>query len=122
MGLTFVYTEIARKLNSTKRHQHKFLVDSGALYSVVDHKVLEKIRVKPLQKQIFTLADGTQTELPIGFATFFYEDTYCQSPVVFGPGKKSSHFLLGATTLQALGLLINPLEQKLTALTSQTSN
>ncbi|RLG71311.1 MAG: hypothetical protein DRO11_04780 [Methanobacteriota archaeon] len=37
----------------------EFLVDSGAVYSVVPKKVLEKLGIKPLAEQEFRLANGS---------------------------------------------------------------
>lgn len=58
MGLVYIMAKIANPAVSKKVSKQKFLVDSGALYSVVPEKVLKRLEIKPESKMAFTLANG----------------------------------------------------------------
>ncbi len=89
----------------------RFLVDSGAVYSVVPKSALTELGIKPHSKQQFTLANGDTIERELGDALFEYGGRRGASPVIFGePG--DSH-LLGMVTLEALGLMLDPLRREL---------
>lgn len=91
-------------------NQMRFLVDSGIAYSVIPVEVLKKLGIKPVDRQTFLLANGEEVEKQIGEARFFFRKKGRVSPVVFGdPGV----YLLGATTLENLGLILDPLSREL---------
>ena len=89
----------------------EFLVDSGALYSVVPSAVLRKLGIKPLAAQEFRLADGSAITRKKGIALFKYQDRIGGADVIFGEEGDSQ--LLGAFTLEALGLALDPLRREL---------
>lgn len=111
MGITLIRAKIRNPQNPTKELEEEFLVDSGAVYSVVSQEKLAKLNIKPHRKQEFTLADGTKIEREIGDAIFELEGLKAASPVVFG--KKGDSLLLGVFTLEALGLILDPFQRKL---------
>lgn len=87
-----------------------FLVDSGAVFSVVPTSVLKKLGIKPVDKQTFNLANGEVVEKQIGNASFEYQHKLRSSPVVFG---EEGIFLLGAVTLESLGVILDPINREL---------
>ena len=97
------------KPNVTK--ELEFLVDSGAIYSVVPSAVLRKLGIKPLATQEFRLADGSSIKRRKGGALFRYENRVGVADVIFG--QKGDSLLLGAFTLEALGLALDPLRREL---------
>lgn len=111
MGITLTRATIKNPQFPKKETELDFLVDSGAIYSVVPREYLEKLGMKPHRKQEFTLADGTKIEREIGDAIFELEGIRAASPVVFG--KKGDSLLLGVFTLEALGLILDPFNRKL---------
>ena len=88
----------------------KLLVDSGATYSVIPKKDLKKLGVKPDSEQQFTLANGKTITKSVGEARFSWKDHHRTAPVVFG---EDDVYLLGATTLEAMGLVLDLLNRKL---------
>lgn len=111
MGLTHVQMGIANPARPSKFIRQRFLVDSGAIYSVVQKSVLAKLGIKPHSKQQFTLANGDTIERELGDALFEYRGRRGASPVIFGkPGDSN---LLGMVTLEALGLMLDPLRREL---------
>ena len=49
-----------------------FLLDSGAIHSVVPATVLDRLGIEPLDTQVFMLADGTKVTRRKGVAVFRY--------------------------------------------------
>jgi len=92
---------------STKEH---FLIDSGAVYSVMPTEVLKKLNIKPTDTQKFTLTNGEVIEKKVGNALFQYLGKLRSSPVVFGD---KGIFLLGAVTLESLGMILDPINREL---------
>jgi predicted aspartyl protease len=89
----------------------KFLVDSGALYSVVPAPVLRRLAIKPGKTKAFILADGAEVKRPLGQALFRLNGEEAASPVIFGePGDS---ILLGSLSLEALGFMLDPLKREL---------
>ncbi len=111
IGLTFLEIEIGNPANPTKTERLEFLIDSGAIYSVVPERVLKKLGIKPVAKEEFFLANGEKISRKKGIALFKYGDKIGGADVIFGEPEDST--LLGAFTLEALGLMLDPLRREL---------
>ena len=111
MGLTVLEIEIGNPSEPDVTEKIDLLVDSGVIYSVVPTPVLEKLNIKPLAEQEFRLANGTKIIRKKGGALFRYEDRVGVADVIFGEEGDSN--LLGAFTLEALGLSLDPLKREL---------
>jgi clan AA aspartic protease len=110
MSITFLKVKVINPEQSRKSKECEFLVDSGAVYSVVPQNVLKKLGIKPTSFEQFILANGEVIKKPIGNAYFKYEGKIRAAPVVFGD---EGVFLLGATTIEALGMMLDPIRRKL---------
>jgi len=106
MGLTFLEIEVGNPANPRVTKPVEFLVDSGVIYSVVPASVLRKLGIKPLTKEEFILANGEKIVRKKGVALFRYAGKVGGADVIFGEPKDST--LLGALTLEALGLMLDP--------------
>jgi clan AA aspartic protease len=111
MGLTTLELEIANVASPERGEKLEFLVDSGAIYSVVPAPVLERLGIKPLAQQEFRLANGEKITRQKGGAVFRYKDKVGVADVIFG--EEGDATLLGAFTLEALGLALDPLKREL---------
>ena len=111
MGLTFLEVEIGNPSNPTVTEKLEFLIDSGAIYSVVPGPILEKLGIQVLTEQQFRLADGSKITRKKGVAIFKYEEYIGGADVIFG--EEGDHALLGAFTLEALGLALDPFRREL---------
>jgi len=111
MGLTVLQIEVGNPSNSSITESVEFLVDSGAIYSVVPRPILEKLGIKPIGKEEFRLANGELITRQKGIALFKYQDKIGGADVIFGEPSDSN--LLGAFTLEALGLALDPLKREL---------
>jgi len=74
MGLMFLELEIGNPANPAVTERLDFLIDSGAIYSVVPNAVLERLGIQPLATQEFRLANGTKVQRKKGMAVFKYGD------------------------------------------------
>ena len=103
--------EVGNPANPEVTEKLEFLIDSGAIYSVVPRPVLDKLGIRPLTEQTFRLADGSKIVRKKGIALFRYGDRVGGADVIFG--EEGNHTLLGAFTLEALGLSLDPLRREL---------
>ena len=81
------------------------------MYSVVPASILERLGIKPLDEQVFRLADGTKVVRRKGVAVFRYGELNGGADVIFGEGGDSK--VMGATTLESFGLVLDPLKREL---------
>lgn len=111
MAITYLDVTVKNPVkHQTKSTVGHFLVDSGAVYSVMPASVLKKLGIQPGDTQKFTLANGEVIEKKVGNALFEYERKKRSSPVVFG---EEHIFLLGAVTLESLGVILDPINREL---------
>jgi predicted aspartyl protease len=111
MGLTVLEIDVGNPASPEVTHRIEFLIDSGAVYSVVPTPILESLGIKPLAEQSFRLADGSKIIRKKGGAFFRYGDQVGVADVIFGEEGDST--LLGAFTLEALGLALDPFKREL---------
>lgn len=111
MGLTVLKVKVGNPARPKVTRELEFLIDSGAVYSVVPSAVLRKLGISPLATQEFRLADGSAIRRKKGIALFKYEDKIGGADVIFG--EEGDSLLLGAFTLEALGLALDPLRREL---------
>ena len=109
--MTFLEIEVGNVAHPDVTERVEFLVDSGAVYSVVPTPILEKLGIEPLTEQQFRLANGAKITRRKGGAVFKYGDGIGVADVIFG--EEGDHALLGSTTLEALGLALDPLRREL---------
>jgi clan AA aspartic protease len=111
MGLTVLEIEIGNPANTEVLEKLEFLIDSGTIYSVVPTPILQKLGIKPLTEQVFRLADGSKIIRKKGKALFRYGEQIGVADVIFG--EEGDSVLLGTLTLEALGLVLDPLKREL---------
>ncbi len=111
MGITSAILKVKEHRKSEKSAELSFLVDSGAIYSLVPGKILDGLEIEPYKKISFSRADGTVLKRRVCSAYFEYEGEGGPAPVVYG--EEGDEALLGATTLKSLGLVLNPFTRTL---------
>lgn len=111
MGLTVLQIEVGNPATPDVTEPVEFLIDSGAVHSLVPTPVLERLGIKPLDAQEFRLANGARVVRNKGGALFRYGQRVGVADVIFGEEGDSN--LLGATTLESLGLVLDPLRREL---------
>ena len=111
MGLTVLEIEVANPSAPEITRSIEFLIDSGAIYSVVPTSILDDLGIKPLTEKTFRVADGSKIVRKKGGAMFKYKGEIGVADVIFGePGDST---LLGAFTLEALGMALDPIRREL---------
>ena len=86
------------------------LVDTGAVHSMMPESLLQDLRLAPLERVRFTLADGSTVHYEFGEARFEIEGRQMTCPVIFGP---EGQYLLGATTLEIFNLMADTTNRRL---------
>jgi predicted aspartyl protease len=111
MGVTTLVVEVSNLATPEVTELREFTVDSGAVYSVVPTDVLRRLGIQPLKQETFRLANGTHIIRWKGGALFKFREYVGVSDVIFG--EEGDATLLGALTLEALGLSLDPIKREL---------
>lgn len=110
MGLLVVDAEVSASPSGVRR-KLSLLVDTGAIYSLLPEPVWSKLGLEPERTLEFRLADTTRIERRVSHCFFTVAGVTAPSPVILGePGDEA---LLGAVTLESLGLVWNPFDRSL---------
>ena len=111
MGLTYVRATVAKPSGRGRPVHVRFLVDTGAVYTVLPLHIWRALKLKSQRSVEFTLADGTTITRGVSECRFTLEGHSATSPVVLGEADDGP--LLGAVTLETVGLMVNPLSRTL---------
>jgi len=82
------------------------LVDTGATFSKFAAKDLRKLNIRPSFSTTVELADGRKIKRKVGYVKVKLASKSAPVPVMFG--KNNERALIGATTLEILGLVPEP--------------
>ena len=110
MSIAFLKVKVMNPEQPKKTKECEFLVDSGAVYSVVPQNILKKLGIRPTSSREFILANGEIFRKPVENAYFKYKGQVAAAPVVFG---EKDVLLLGATTIEALRMILDPIRREL---------
>jgi len=111
MGLTSQKLVVKESRRARRKATVNFLIDSGVAYSLVPGRILKKLGVRPHRQVDFSLADGSTIRRQAGDAYFELQAEGGASPVIFG--KEGDNPLLGARTLESIGLVVDPFKRRL---------
>jgi len=103
--------KVGNPANGRRAAEVRCLVDSGAIYSLIPRAVLQRLGIKPHSTREFVLANGDVIRRRLATATFEFEGRRGDSMVIVGePGDDP---LLGVTTLDGFGLVLDPFRREL---------
>ncbi len=111
MGITTRILKVKKLRAAEQSAEVEFIIDSGAVYSLVPGKVLSALSIEPYPEVTIALADGTKIKRKVGDAYFELNGEGAAAPVIFG--EEGDEPLLGVTTLEAIGLVFNPFTREL---------
>ena len=111
MALTHVPGKVSRSDRRRRPVPVRFLVDTGAVFTVLPETIWRAIGLKAERVAEFTLADGTAIRRDVSECRIQVEGRAATSPVVLGGPSDAP--LLGAVTLETLGLMVNPLTREI---------
>ncbi len=111
MGLFTVKLIIANPMDPARQVEAELLVDTGATLSWVPRELAERIGAPHVSRTPIRLADGRAVERETSGAIFRFNGAASVVPFVIAePGDGC---LLGATALEALGFVVDPVNKRL---------
>ena len=111
MEFIHVPVTVRNPADTSKELEVNFLVDTGAMDSLMPRDRLESIGITPKGQREYVLADGSETTLDLATADMEIMGELIGSTVVFGePGAEP---LLGAIDLQHAAIVIDPSNETL---------
>ena len=111
MGITTLKLRVANAKDARRSTELECIVDSGAIFAIVPRRILRAIGVRPTRSEHFSLIDGSHVRREIGEARFTIGERSGVSPVIFGA--RGDAAVMGAVTLETLGLMLDPLKREL---------
>jgi clan AA aspartic protease len=111
MGITTKKLIVKESRKAKNFAEVDFMIDSGAVYSLVPGKILDELGIEPYREVSFSLVDGSVIKRRVGDAYFELNGEGGAAPVIYG--EEGDDALLGATTLEALQLVLNPFTREL---------
>src|SRR5215470_15136094 len=101
MGLTRIAVTV-RKLGSEEEQQSytaNFLIDTGAIDSMVSATVLRRLGIEPVRKEFYEMANGKLEEFELGFAYLSFLGEQIPGQIMFGPDDAEP--ILGVLALES---------------------
>ena len=111
MGMFEVKVKLANLAAPDRTEEVSLLVDTGATLSWVPRPILEGLRATVFSRLPFELAEGRQLERDVTTVLLTIDGRKAPVAVAFGEAGEAA--VLGATALESLGLLVDPIDQKL---------
>ena len=111
MGMFEVNVKLTSLAAPGRAEEVSLLVDTGATLSWVPRDVLNRLGAAVFSRLPFELADGRRLERDITTVLLTIDGRKAPVPVAFGESGEAA--VLGATALESLGLLVDPVAQKL---------
>ncbi len=110
MGITHANV-VLYSMDLTRKVSCDLIVDTGSTLSWVPEEIAERVGIKPTEIRMFQLADGRETDRPVGEAIMECEGIRGATRIVFArPGDGA---VLGLHALEGLGLEVDPVTRTL---------
>ena len=116
MGATHVAVTIRNPAEPTRSWASPFLVDTGAIDSLVPRSQLKAIGLEPKGKRVYETADGRELTLDVTSADIEFMGEFTAGLIIFGD--EGVEPLLGVTALESVGVEVDPQNQRLKKLPS----
>ena len=111
MGMFEVTVKVANLATPAQIAEVPLLVDTGATLSWIPRDVLERLGVTAYSRLPFSVADGRVLERDVTAVLLTVDGR--RAPVEVAFGEAGGTAVLGATALEGLGLLVDPVSKKL---------
>ena len=111
MGMTHVTVTVRNPAALDRAWEALFLVDTGAMDSLVPAKALHEIGLMPMGKRTYELADGSEIRFDVGVGQLEFMGEFVGNTVIFGPDNAEP--ILGVTALESVGIEVDPRTQTL---------
>ena len=116
MGTTYANVIVRNPAAPEQELRGRFLVDTGALDSLIPRPWLEAVGLEPRGSRVYELADGTQVRFDAAVAELEIMGEVVGGAVLFG--EPHAQPLLGVTALESAGLVVDPVNLELRRLPS----
>jgi len=111
MGSTKVRVKVINPRDERKFAEMELVVDSGAVYTVIDGRKLRGMGVESTEKMEFHFISNEKVIRGVGISGIEVMGRKWLTNVVFG--EEADNEVLGVTTLAQLGLQIDPVKQEI---------
>ncbi len=111
MGYVKVKVTVSNIHKPDLKSELDLLVDTGAIYTILSRERLLELGVEPRDKRRFKTADGRVIERDVGAVEIEIKGHSTYSIVILG--EPSDAEVLGVTTLEELGLQVDPVAGEL---------
>jgi aspartyl protease family protein len=111
LGYVRVRGTVANPVDHDLKVDLEFLVDTGAIYTVISKIIADRVKLKEVGKRKFRTGSGV-VELPVAEGYMVIEGEGVTSLVAVSYDEEMP-VLLGVTTLELLGLQVDPVTGKL---------
>ena len=116
MGVTHVNVVIRNPAEPSRSWEGSFLVDTGAIDSLVPRPHLESIGLMPKGQRTHELADGSEVRMDVTTGDIEFMDEITAGLIIIGDADAEP--LLGVTALESAGVEVDPQSQRLKKLPS----
>ena len=110
MGYIKVKAKVWNVENPAISKEIELLADTGAIYTVLPSSLLKELKVKPIGRRRFRLANNQVIERDVGIVGIEIKGIRAHTITVFGD---EGVYLLGVVTLEELGLEVDPIKKEL---------
>ena len=117
MGVTYVTAVVRNPAEPERSWEGLFLVDTGAIDSLISRTCLDAIGLKPKGQRVYGLADGSEVRMDITTGDIEFMGDVVGSTIVIG--EADAEPLLGVTALESVGIEVDPRNQQLKRLPSE---
>ena len=111
MGFTYVKVKLVNPAAPSMFEVVELIVDTGAVYTIVPEAVLERLQIQRRGRRVFLTMNKQRIERDVGVAIVEYTDKVAGTNVIFG--EENDTPVLGVTTLEELGLEVDPVTKQL---------
>ena len=111
MGLVHTAVTIRNPADLTRSWTGRFLVDTGAIDTLVPRPQLEAIGLAPRRPRTYETADGRQIKMDVTSGEIEVLGELTAGLIIFG--EADAEPLLGVTALESAGIEVDPLNQQL---------
>lgn len=116
MGLVHTAVTIRNPADLTRSWTGSFLVDTGAIDTLVPRPQLEAIGLAPRRQRTYETADGRRIKMDVTAGEIEVLGELTAGLIIFG--EADAEPLLGVTALESAGIEVDPLNQQLKKLPS----
>lgn len=109
--MTHVTVTVRNPAAPDKTWEGLFLVDTGAVDSLIPRKYLREIGLAPKSQRTYELADRSEVKMDITTGDLEFMGEIVGSTLIFGADDAEP--ILGVTALESVGIEIDPRSQRL---------